>query len=315
MVSTLLSSHINHTNSMKRFILFLLVLVSLGAKAQSKKISITFDDGSLSDRPGYTFDTWNNMLLAKLEEAGVNVIFFVSGNDKTSERGQAFLNSWNDKGHRIANHTVSHPNYNSKDVSFDYFRNEFLSNDTIIRQYSNFIPMFRFPYLKEGNTQEKVRLFRELLREHNYKNGHVTIEASDWYIDSRLVKRLRENPGADLEGFKKYYLEHIYERAVYYEDLSFSLTGRHVSHTLLLHHNLAAALFLDDLIKMFREKGWDVISADEAYKDEIFEQQPSQAGENLIWALAKQSGKFEERLRYPAESGKYEKDKMDQLGL
>jgi hypothetical protein len=35
----------------------------------------------------------------------------------------------------------------------------------------------------------------------------------------------------------------------------------------------------------------------------------------LIWALAKQSGKFEDQLRYPAEDSQYEKDAMDKKGL
>lgn len=66
---------------------------------------------------------------------------------------------------------------------------------------------------------------------------------------------------------------------------------------------------------MFKEKGWEVISADEAYKDKIFKEQPDYAGESLVWALAKQSGKFKNILRYPAEDSRYEKDKMDELGL
>jgi len=34
-----------------------------------------------------------------------------------------------------------------------------------------------------------------------------------------------------------------------------------------------------------------------------------------VWSLAKDSGKFEKNLRYPAEDSRYEKPKMDQLGL
>jgi len=50
---------------------------------------------------------------------------------------------------------------------------------------------------------------------------------------------------------------------------------------------------------------------------EIYNEVPSTipAGESLIWALAKQSGKFEKVLRYPAEDGEYEKPLMDKLGL
>lgn len=296
------------------FLVSALLLLSLISHAQPK-VSFTFDDGALNDKPGYPFEQWNDMLLKNLDKAGVHAIFFVSGYDKESEKGRFLLNSWNEKGHKIANHTFTHPNYNSKNVTFENFRHELLQNDSLIRQYSNYLPMFRFPYLKEGDTEEKVNLFRALLKEQNYRNGHVTIDASDWYIESRLIKRLKENPDADLEGFKKFYLQHIFERAKYYEELSLSLTGRHINHTLLLHHNLSAALFLGDLIEMFRENGWEIISADEAYKDEVFTKVPAHAGESLIWALAKQSGKFEGVLRYPAEDSRYEKDKMDALGL
>lgn len=86
---------------------------------------------------------------------------------------------------------------------------------------------------------------------------------------------------------------------------------------LLLHHNLAAALFLGDLIEYFEVNGWNVIDTDKAYQDKIYDQTPGTvpAGESLIWSLAKQSGKFEHVLRYPAEDSQYEKPLMDKLGL
>jgi hypothetical protein len=59
------------------------------------------------------------------------------------------------------------------------------------------------------------------------------------------------------------------------------------------------------------------MDADKAYEDKIYKEEPKNvpAGESLIWALAKQSGKFEKQLRYPAEDGEYEKPFMDKLGL
>lgn len=202
-------------------------------------------------------------------------------------------------------------------MSFEKFKDDFLVNDSIISKFSNYRKLFRFPFLKEGNTKEKIELFRAFLATFGYRNGHVTIDASDWYVDSRLRKRLRENPNADITVFRQFYLNHLIERANYYEDLSFKLTGRHIKHTILLHHNLAAALFLGDLITTFKSKGWTVIDADEAFTDPIFNSNPTNvpAGESLIWALAKQSGKFDSILRYPAEDGEFEKEKMDKLGL
>lgn len=95
------------------------------------------------------------------------------------------------------------------------------------------------------------------------------------------------------------------------------MLGRNPKHTLLIHHNLLNALFLDDLIQMFKEKGWKIIDADVAFRDPIFKMTPNTlpAGENLIWALAKQTGRYDSQLRYPGEDESYEKEPMDKLGL
>jgi len=299
---------------MKKIIRTSILLISLTCFSQSK-ISFTFDDGSLSDRPNYTLDEWNEMLLKKLKEADVEAMFFVKGSGKTGDKGKQLLNSWNDNGHKIANHTFTHPNYSSETTTITDFKNELLKNDKVINSYSNYSKFFRYPYLKEGNTKEKISTFREFLKSQNYRNGYVTIDASDWYIDSRLVKRLRENPNTDISDFREYYLNHIWERAQFYEKLSLEINGRHINHSLLLHHNLVAALFIDDLIEMFKSKKWEIISASKAYKDPVYLTVTKFAGESLIYAMAKDSGKYGTILRYPGEDSKYEKEKMDLLGL
>jgi peptidoglycan/xylan/chitin deacetylase (PgdA/CDA1 family) len=300
-----------------KYIMMLCILVCAITSAAQPTVSFTFDDGVTNDMPGHSFEQWNGLLLKHLNEAGVKTVFFVTGFNKLDAKGKYLLTQWNDAGHRIGNHTYSHLNYGSKTVSYEKFKLEFLRTDSIIQHYSRYIRMFRFPYLKEGDTAPKVEAFRDLLREHQYRNGHVTIDASDWYIDGRLLKRLRADPKANLDGFRQFYLKHLYARAQYYEQLAFQLTGRHIHHTLLLHHNLVNALFLGDLVKMFKEKGWNIVDAEQAFEDPIFQSKLTNipAGESLIWALAKQSGKFESQLRYPAEDGDYEKAEMDNLGL
>ena len=41
-----------------------------------------------------------------------------------------------------------------------------------------------------------------------------------------------------------------------YDKLARAVLGRSPKHTLLVHHNLLNALFLDDIIQMFKDKGW-----------------------------------------------------------
>lgn len=315
---------------MKIVLAVILVLITAGLSRSCKdkdterlnvqvkpKISFTFDDGQINDIGPYKLEKWNQMVLDNLKKHNLRAILFSSGRNKNSERGKYVLSSWNNAGHLIANHTFSHPNFNSEEVTLETFKSELIRNDKIINNYSNYLPYFRFPYLKEGNTIEKVNGFRQFLKEKGYKNGHVTVDGSDWYIDSRLVQRIIDTPSTDISGFRSYYKNHLLERAQFYDSVAYELTNRRINHVLLLHHNLAAALFLDDLIQHFEDNGWEVMDADKAYEDEIYLAEPDNipAGESLIWALAKKSGKFNKVLRYPAEDSQYEKSLMDKFGL
>lgn len=210
-------------------------------KEEKPKIAFTFDDGATADFGSYKLEDWNERLLGNLKKHQLKAILFSMGANKTSAKGRYVLSSWDNAGHGIANHTFSHPNFNSKSTTLESFKLELMMNDTLINKYRNYRRYFRFPYLKEGNSKEKVDGFRAFLKQKEYRNGHVTVDASDWYIDSRLVKRLKENPAADISGFRDYYKAHLLDRALFYDSVSYELTGRRINHVLLLHHNLAAA--------------------------------------------------------------------------
>jgi hypothetical protein len=133
----------------------------------------------------------------------------------------------------------------------------------------------------------------------------------------RLIRRLKKNPDADISGFKGFYLNHIFERAQYYNNLSLELNQRQIKHVLLLHFNLTSALFLSDLVQRFKEEGWEIENYSDAIKDPVYDELPGAlpSVQSLIWQQAKETGNYENVLRYPGEDGEYEKDKMDKLGL
>ena len=76
-------------------------------------------------------------------------------------------------------------------------------------------------------------------------------------------------------------------------------------------------MFLGDLISALKENGWELINAGEALNDEIYKKIPDivPAGESIIWGLAKESGKYENKLRYPAEDSIYEEEKLKELRM
>jgi len=187
---------------MKRIqpIIFLLLTILFGCKNSSSHksekiietkpvVSFTFDDGITSDIVGFRFEEWNKMILSHLEKENLKAVFFVTGSNKLDKKGQFLLKSWNNKGHRLANHSFTHPNFNFEKNTSHLFENELIKTDAIISKFSNSIKLFRFPYLKEGQNQSKVDSIRNILAENNYLNGYVTIDASDWYVNQRLIKK------------------------------------------------------------------------------------------------------------------------------
>lgn len=292
--------------------LALLMFWPVGAAAQ--RIALSFDDGlDPAARPNAA--NLNASMLRALKKNEVRGIFFVAGSRVDSEEGLALVRAWSDAGHLVANHGYAHLNFNSPKVTLDEFINDAQKNAALFGHLPKWEKRFRFPYLKEGDTEQKRDGFRQWLGDNNYASGAVSIDTSDWYYDRRLRAWLDTNPGRYPSEFRKPYLDHLLDRANSYAGLAKMVLGRQVDHVMLLHTNTINAYFISDAIAMFRAAGWEVVDPSEAYADPLYAEQPQAlpAGESLVWSLAKKAGVPE--LRYPAEDGAYEKAKLDALGL
>ena len=286
----------------------------IGFAATAPQVAITMDDFNLFGADEPTAEKRNQAILSVFRAHSIKAAIFVCGRLIDSALGQRLLKQWNDDGHIIANHTYSHRNY--ADSDFRQYSADVLRCEALIKDYRQFRRLFRFPFLKEGNSAEHRDRMRTFLAEHGYKNGAVTIDASDWYIDDRLRKRLSADSKSDTKGYRDYYLQHIRDRSTYYDDLSRRALGRSVKHTLLVHHNVVNELFLGDILDQYKRQGWKLIDAADAYTDPIFNEKPGvlPAGDSLVLALAVQSGKTK-LPRSPPEDGVYEAPNMDRLGL
>lgn len=302
------------------FIKTLLLILSISTYAQKQikpSISFSFDDGDTSDILSYKAEYWNEQIVKQLKKHKINAVWFVEGRKVDSPKGKILLKKWGDAGNFLANHTYTHINFNDSILSVKSFINEIQQCDSLIKSFKNYKNIFRFPYLKCGNTIAKRDSLSNYLKSINYKQGWVTVDASDWYINGRLIKRLQENPNSDISGFRKYYVNHIVNRAKYYNKLSVTLNKRQIKHVALLHFNLTSALFLTDLITEFKKQGWQIGNYSNAIKDPIYKTLPNNmpAVQSLIWLMAKQNKFYENKLRYPGENGDYEAKAMDKLGL
>jgi peptidoglycan-N-acetylglucosamine deacetylase len=290
---------------------------NLFASSAKPQIAITMDDPQVKPAYGLSAVEVNRRVLDALEKHKIKAGLFVCGMRVDSQDGKQLLSTWNDAGHMLGNHSYSHLFLHSQKVTLAAYCDDIAKGEAVISGYSQFQKRFRYPFFKEGDTAEKRDGVRKFLADRGYRHGRATIDASDWAIDDRLTKRVAKDSTADLAPYRKFYLDHLWERAQFYDDLAVKALGRRPAHTLLVHHRLLNALFLGDVLDMFQKRGWEPISAEKAYNDPIYQKQPNilPAGESLVWALAKETGKFESVLRYPGEDDVYENPKMDALGL
>jgi peptidoglycan-N-acetylglucosamine deacetylase len=286
------------------------------AKTSAPQFTLTMDDFHWRNSVHLTGEERNRAILTTLGAHRVKAALFVIGGNADSEQGKTLLRSWGEAGHLIGNHTFSHRPLVAAMTAAE-FEEDITRAEKVLKDLKRFRKVFRFPMLREGDTAAKRDHVRAFLKAHGYRVGHVTIDNSDWAIDQRLRARLQKDPRADVKPYRDFYLEHIWERAQYYDSLARKVMGRPVKHTVLMHFNLLNALFLGDLIEMFRKQGWQLIDAEEAFRDSVFRAEPKNvpAGESIVWALAKEKGTLAASLRYPAEDSEYEAARMNQLGL
>jgi len=288
---------------------------SLGRRAGGPGIAITVDDFDLTDTALLSGEDRDTAIRAALRRHRVKAAGFVAGKYVDDELAPRVLRRWSEDGHIIGNHSFSHQYFGGQKP--DALMDDILRCEQLLSGTPTYRKLFRFPYLAEGRTAEGRDAMRALLARNGYRNAPVTIDTSDWYVDNRLKARLQAKPGSPIDGYRKFYLDHLWDRATFYDGLATSVLGRSIDHTILLHHRLTTALFLDDALSMFRARGWRLVDAEATFDTPALRMQPATlpAGQSVIWAAAKADGRFDRLLRYPGEDGDYEAPRMDALGL
>jgi hypothetical protein len=256
----------------------------------------------------------NRLFLDALESRQLKAALFVCGRRVADADGGRLIGEWDEAGHGIGSHSYSHLTFLRR-TSYDDFAADFLRNERVVAPYRNRVRLFRYPLLKEGDTAEKRDRFRALLRAHDYRVGHVTIDGSDWYVNQRWIERRKTSAATTPDRYRDFLLTHLVDRATYYRQLMREVLGYDVPHTLLVHYHELMALSLNELLNGFERAGWEWVHAHRAFSHPVFQRTPETlpAGESLAWALANEVGRT--GLRWPGEDSVYEAPKLDALGL
>ena len=300
-------------NVWPRALLFM-VLSACSAVAGAQSMALTFDDGLNPDAQPKA-QRWNREMLTALKDMKVTAMIFPAVSSLGGNAGIGLVREWAEAGHTVGNHTTTHRSLASSKVTLEEFIEDVEEADAVLRRIPKFVPMLRFPYLKEGDTAEKRDGIRRWMKQHDYRPAPVSIDASDWYYNQVFVKFIDAGQADRAERVKDAYVAHLLDRAQYYDALSRQVLARSPKHVLLLHTNAINAASIHEVITAFRGRGWKLISPRAAFDDTLYAMKPDvlPAGESIIWALAKERGVPD--LRYPAEDSVYEEPKLKQLGL
>ncbi len=274
-------------------------LVLLTHSVWAQQIALTIDDAPNPNSELYQAMERSQLLIQQLNEANVSqVAFFVIGKWADSQRGLQRAQMYAEAGHLIANHSYHHWDFDNVDAT--KYTQDILKAEQVIRNLPNFTQWYRSPMLHEGDTREKRDQLREFLKQHGYINGYVTVDNWDFYINHLLQKGLRKGKHFNKDNLRNVYLEHMWNAVEFYESVAQQFFPHPVKHTLLLHDNDVTAMFIKDLVELLREKGWTIISPEEAYTDPLLSIAPDVLLNNQgrIMAIAKAKG-----YRGPYRSG------------
>jgi peptidoglycan/xylan/chitin deacetylase (PgdA/CDA1 family) len=245
-------------------------LAAPAAAEDAKRIALTFDDVPRHTGAFLTDDERTSLLVEGLREAGVEqaAFFVTTGNLDTSAGGVERIARYVAAGHVLANHTHSHRHLSEVSAE-DYLADIDRAAAWLATQPAS-RPWMRFPYLDEGRDQrDKRETVRAGLAARGLSNGVVTIDASDWKYDDLATRAKAAGKPIDMAALGELWVESHVEAAEFYDDLARRTLGRSPAHVMLLHEADVTALYVVDLVAALRARGWQVITADEAFADPV----------------------------------------------
>lgn len=285
---------------------FLIVIFS--NQSYGKEIALSFDDAPTEDSNMMSGLERTEKIINALRNQSVNeVVFFVTTKGLENPEGIKRIQKYNDAGYLIANHSNLHQR--PSELGVDKYIEDIKIAHNKIKYFKNFFPYYRFPYLDWGDSLKIKNKIQDNLQSLNYKNGYVTIDTSDWYINSILQNIHKKNLKIDYNRFKETYIATVLKSFDFFENLSQQTLKSQPKHILLLHENDLTALFLEDLIKSIRHRGWKIISPKDAYLDPIsnLKLKTIKHNDGLIAAIAYENS-FKGLIRDPLQDTNNVKD-------
>ena len=132
------------------------------------------------------------------------------------------------------------------------------------------LQFFRFPYNDTGDTQAKHDDFAAFLKAHGYQLATCTIDTSDYIFAAAYARAVGSNESIMAAQIRREYLVYSATEIDYYAALNRLVLGYEPAEVMLIHDSLLNADSIDDLLALFRDRGYKFVRLGEAQHDPAY---------------------------------------------
>jgi len=216
-------------------------------------------------------------LLGHLRRHRIRAVGFVIWSNVRDPTGREILERWLAEGHELGNHSFSHPNYSATEA--EAYRDDVERARTEIQALldplGRKVRFFRFPYLREGDTAEKVAAMRAYLKESGQHSAPVTIDDQDWSYDPPWREARDRGDEAAMAAIALDYHAALRFSVRHHEAQGDEALGRTSPQILLLHANAIGAAEWGPLFDWLEETGHRFAGIDEVMKEPAISDPPA----------------------------------------
>ncbi|HLA78464.1 MAG TPA: SgcJ/EcaC family oxidoreductase [Vicinamibacteria bacterium] len=262
-----------------------LALIGVGSAPASpetaapRPLLVTVDDlpltGAAPDSPAER-RALTRAHLAALGAQGIRAVGFVTWKNVRGPADVELLKMWLDAGHELGNHSDQHLSYTTTEV--EAYRADIEGArarlQELLAHRDRQLRFFRFPFLREGDSEEKLDAMRRYLAESGQRNLAVTIDNQDWSFDRPFVEARRSGDRRRQAEVAADYQSALRLAVRHHEAAGDRLLGRPAPQVLLLHANSIGGSEWPQLFAWLAKNGHRFADADEVLADPAFSDLP-----------------------------------------
>jgi peptidoglycan/xylan/chitin deacetylase (PgdA/CDA1 family) len=216
----------------------------------------------------------NQRLLERFVQAKIPVTGLVGTQtvEQSGDIGKRSLQLWLDDSFDLGNHSYSHPDFSV--ISTEQMEAEIDRADSMLRPLlvanGRKLEFFRFPYNHTGETETKHDAVAAFLKGRGYQVATCTIETSDYVFASAYARAVGAKDLATADRIRQEYISYSGIEIDFYAALNRRVLGYEPPEVMLLHDSLLNADAVEDVLALFRSRGYLFVSLAEAQHDPAY---------------------------------------------